>query len=265
MKVVFAGLNFVCLCLIGISLVLTSQSFAAISKESIVGIWLFDEDGKDKAKDSSGHGHNGEFVGDLKWVDGKFGKALQFPGAKDNYVSVPPEESFSIDKYSITAWIKTENAEGKAIVNNARNYILQLEVAGNVATGYVAGGGWFWIIGPTPVTDGRWHHVATTYSREFLRVYINGKVDKEFLLRHEPELSLGPLAIGGTVDGGFFNGVIDDVGLFNVSLTAADINNIMNQGLLGATSLKAVSLSGKLATIWGGIKVQEGQLDRGDF
>ena len=264
MKVVFAGLGFVCVCLMGISLVLTSQSFAAISRESIVGIWLFDKGGGNTVKDASGNGHDGEFVGDLKWVEGNSGKALEFPGAKDNYVSIPAEESFSIDKFSITAWIKTGNPEGRAIANNKTNYQLQLEVAGNVTIGYTAGGGAFVITGPTVVTDGRWHHVAATYTREFLRLYVDGKLDKEFLLRHEPQLSLGPFTIGGTLTGGFFGGIIDDVGLFNVGLTEGDVKNIMNNGILAATDTKAVSFSGKLATIWGGIKSQEGQLDRSD-
>ena len=262
MKVRFSGLSFVCVCLIAISLVLTSQSFAEISRESIVGIWPFDEGTGRTVKDSSGHGHNGEFVGDLKWAEGNSGKALEFPGAKDNYVSILPHQSFSIDKYSITAWIKTANAEGRAIVNNKTNYMIQLEMGGNVSTAYTAGGGAFVVTGETVVTNGRWHHVATTYTREFLRLYIDGKLDKEFLLRHEPQLSLGPLAIGGSVSGGFFGGIIDDVGLFNVGLTEGDVNNIMNNGLLEATGTKAVSFSGKLATIWGGIKIQKGQLDR---
>ena len=262
MKVVFTGLNFVCVCLVVISLVLASQSFAEISKQSIVGIWLFDKGGGNTVRDSSGHGHDGEFVGDLKWVDGHSGKALEFPGAKDNYVSIPPEEAFSIDKYSITAWIKTGNPEGTAIVNNAQNYILELQVGGNVATTYLGnGGGWFSIAGPTVVSNGKWHHVATTYTREFLRLYIDGKLDREFLLRHQPQLSPGPLAIGGSVAGAFFNGIIDEVGLFNVGLAEADVKNIMDNGILAATGTKAVSSSGKLATIWGGIKSQKGQLD----
>ena len=258
MKVVFTGLNFVYVCLIVISLVLASQSFAEISNQTIVGIWLFDEGRGNTVKDSSVHGRNGEFVGELKWVEGNSGKALEFPGTKDNYVSIPAEEVFSMDKYSITAWIKTENLEGRAIANNLTNYILQLEVGGNVGSGYLhGGGGWFWIAGETVVTNGKWHHVATTYTREFLRIYVDGKLDKEFLLRHEPGLGTGPFTIGGTLTGGFFGGIIDEVGLFKGGLTAGEVKSIMDNGILAATGTKAVSSSGKLATVWGGIKSQQ--------
>ena len=44
---------------------------------------------------------------------------------------------------------------------------------------------------------------------------------------------------------------IDEVGIFNVALTQADINAIMTRGLEDALS---VSPSSKLATKWGDIK-----------
>ena len=53
--------------------------------------------------------------------------------------------------------------------------------------------------------------------------------------------------------GQYFTGLLDDVAFFDVTLTVADIKNIMNKGL--KISL-AVSPAGKLATSWGGLKAQ---------
>jgi hypothetical protein len=47
------------------------------------------------------------------------------------------------------------------------------------------------------------------------------------------------------------NGLIDEVGIFNVALTEDDIKDIMNKGLEGVT---AVSPSGKLTTTWADMK-----------
>ena len=47
--------------------------------EGLVGAWLFDEGKGNVAKDASGNGHDGE-IRKAKWVDGKFGKALEFNG-----------------------------------------------------------------------------------------------------------------------------------------------------------------------------------------
>ena len=56
---------------------------AKIDEDTILGIWLFDEDIKNSVSDASGNGHDGQIFGKPKVVDGKFGKALSFSGAGD--------------------------------------------------------------------------------------------------------------------------------------------------------------------------------------
>ena len=84
MRVVLAKLSLVCISLIVISLMLTGQSSAKIDQETIVGMWLFDEGKGEVTKDSSGNGNDGKLMNGPKWVDGKFGKALEFDGTDDN-------------------------------------------------------------------------------------------------------------------------------------------------------------------------------------
>ncbi len=59
--------------------------------------------------------------------------------------------------------------------------------------------------------------------------------------------------VNGTV---YFNGVIDEVAIFNVELEEEDIQTIMNDGLERASGLTAVDLSGKLISTWGNVKVR---------
>ena len=75
----------VVLSLIAISLILAGQSFARIDKQSIMGIWLFEDKG-DVAKDSSTNGNDGKINGP-KSVKGKFGMAFEFDG-QDDWVEV---------------------------------------------------------------------------------------------------------------------------------------------------------------------------------
>ena len=49
----------------------------------------------------------------------------------------------------------------------------------------------------------------------------------------------------------YTNGIIDDVGIFNVALSENDMDLIMNVGLEEAAAVDAV---GKLTTTWGNIK-----------
>jgi len=49
-----------------------------------------------------------------------------------------------------------------------------------------------------------------------------------------------------------FNGIVDEVAVFNVAITGDDIKNLMNNGI----STAAVSSLGKSAITWGEIKAK---------
>jgi len=89
------------LCVILIGLMVTTASNA-----KVVGLWGFDEGAGQTAKDSSGNDNDGQLMGDTRWVNGKFGSALQFDGALD-YVEVLHDATLDITKeLSIVAWAK---------------------------------------------------------------------------------------------------------------------------------------------------------------
>ena len=63
-----------------VCLVLTGKSHAQAFMQKVEAIWLFDEGKGETVEDSSGNGHEGEFRGELEYVEGKFGTALEFGG-----------------------------------------------------------------------------------------------------------------------------------------------------------------------------------------
>ena len=108
---------------------LVCSGYTQIDYRSIAGVWPLDEGRDDTTKDVSGNGHNGKLLGNVKWVDGKFGKALEFPGASGSFVSIPDEEGLNLVTWSVTAWIKVEEVKGaechvviKEEPGNTRNY-----------------------------------------------------------------------------------------------------------------------------------------------
>ncbi len=89
------------------TLIFMIQSNAKIDPKSAAGVWLFDEESGKVAKDSSDNGYDGKFMGkgNPKWVDGKFGKALDFNGSTD-YVEVDSEPGLNITgDITVVAWI----------------------------------------------------------------------------------------------------------------------------------------------------------------
>ncbi|MFQ6043568.1 MAG: LamG domain-containing protein [Candidatus Poribacteria bacterium] len=265
MKILVSRFSLVCVSLIIISLTFIGQSYAKIDPKAVVGIWLFDEGNGDKAADSSKNGHDGEIQGNLKWVDGKFGKGLEFPGADENFVEVPHDKSLDLTTFSFTLWAKVEatgnyqsvlikTADG--LVENYSGYIY----AGRKVfwTRFTSGGATKWgfqQFGTTIVTDNKWHHLAGTYDMKSVKSYVDGVVEADAKFSGKPDFSPGALNIGDCP--GFpypVKGVMDDVGLFNVALTEDEINTIMKRGLRETAT--SVSTSGKLANVWGSIKAQ---------
>ncbi len=266
MKVVVAKFSIVCISLIVISLMFAGQSYAEIDPKTIVGIWLFDDGSGDKAIDSSKNGNDGEIQGDLKWVEeGKFGKALEFPGVDENFVEVPHNKSLDLTLFSFTLWVKIEATGNyqstliKTADGQMENYSGYIYAGLKVFwTRFTSGGGGQWgfqQFGTTEVTDSEWHHLAGTYDMKSVKSYVDGVVEADAPFDGEPDFSPGPLNIGDCPNYPYsVKGIMDDVGLFNVALTEDDINTIMADGL---DKTLGVSPSGKLATVWGKVKAQD--------
>ena len=150
-----------------------------------VGIWFFDEGQGDEAADSSGHGHTATVVGGkLEWDEGKIGKAVGFkPGT---YLEVAHTDKLDLETFTVAAWVKflsdtgggEQNIAYKQVGNDraTRNYTVKMW--GGKVYGIFASGGNTDAVeleSATDVIDEKWHHVALTYDKTALKLYINGK------------------------------------------------------------------------------------------
>jgi hypothetical protein len=249
---------------IALGLAFTGSSDAEIDPGTVVGVWLFDEEEEDiTLGDSSGNGHDGEIREGIKWVKGKFGNALEFPGLDPSYVSIPHEESLSVTTFTITAWVNMEMVPDRYPVVAAkfgtlvRNYGIAINKNSEVPyLQFHVGGNYNEFRATTKVTDKQWHHVAAAYDNEFVRFYVDGILEAEMAFNGEPDANDAPLTIGGGPGTSPARGTIDEVGLFNAGLTADEINEIMTNGLEKALGRTAVSVSGRLAATWAKIKAQ---------
>jgi len=140
-----------------------------------------------------------------------------------------------IDKHSATSPEETNYAlvvGGPAAIDNGLGS--QLGLARRVAprgqpVGEVPGTVW----GDTALCGGSWHHVAASY---------NGKGALQFVVDGETDgrkqwtpggVTPGALFLGRDGSGHWFNGMMDDVRIWNVSRSVEDIQNNMMCGLYG--------------------------------
>jgi len=273
MKAKFTLIGITVLFVIGI---LAAQSYAKVDPKTCVGMWMFDEGKGDTTADSSGNKNDGTLKGP-KWINGKFGKALDFGGAND-YVVIPNgatvlEQQFT--QMSIMAWVyptangggsygptviaRTDGDGWSMRINNGQLLAdLRLSVTSVTAP-----------IPPTQVTLNAWNHIAITYnsSTGIITGYINGNnigtLKGNGTLKNAGNAKtctfIGTDPAGCTPQGAEFDfsGNIDEMAVFNTALTENDIKSIMNDGLVVALgSVTAVHPSGKLTATWADIKTR---------
>jgi Concanavalin A-like lectin/glucanases superfamily len=80
----------------------------------------------------------------------------------------------------------------------------------------------------TPLALNTWTHIATTYDGTSQRLYINGVLVATKAQTGTIAAGNQPLRIGGNnVSGEFFQGLIDEVRVYNRALSAAEITTDM--------------------------------------
>lgn len=252
--------------LMGIFLLITLPSLAKIDPENIMGLWLFDEGNGGTATDSSKQGNDGKIHG-AKWVDGKFGKALEFNGA-DNWVEVPHSNTVGFKEgvsFTITLHFKGSKVAGALVGKNYEDtsqvvpwYLLWNGGGDNKVTLYLrdSASTSFRADGTTEIGDDKWHFVAGRADADTgkISIWIDGKMENEvdFNEKDGYGTSEGVFHIGRHFDR-YTEGIIDDVALFNVALDEADMDELMNNG---AETAAAVDPLNKLTITWGRIKQQ---------
>jgi hypothetical protein len=170
--------------------------------------------------------------------NGVLGNALNFDGAND-FVNCGNSTPFQTTTGTAEAWIKTSNAGGglRRIINKESAWLLYLN--NNVLHVYDFNTGG--ISAGITLNDNSWHHVALTFQpgTNGIKVYSDG------ILRQTTTLtSLGnlgnPVVFGGAPDlTTCFNGNIDEVRIWNVIRTQAEIQANMNLELSSGTGLVA--------------------------
>ena len=206
----------------------------------LVGYWKLDEGAGLTTADTSGNSNIGTMTNGPSWVTGKFGKALSFDGAND-YVAVPDEDSLDLtEAMTISAWVKGNSFTDNSILSKddytdieIRNYNFMISGTSGPYFIFCNTGVCYLIDSEYPLTTNTWYHVAVTYDRAFMRIYVNGVEVKNTAQTVAMEANTVPVSIGNVTrpsnnNYGHFNGIIDDVRVYNRALSAAEIQETYN-------------------------------------
>ena len=210
-------------------------SMVGHASAELVGYWKFDEGTGMTAVDSSGYGNDGTLKGPPEWAVGQLGEALDFDGSSD-YVEVPHNPSLSItEAITIAAWTyMSTGASGEmAIVSkggwaaNNLPYELTMEAGSIIYWQFYDDAGRDTCSPDSPPVD-EWHHITGTYDGTLFKCYIDGELADEWAYTGTmPENELSVMIGRRTTGGCQFNGLIDEVMIYNHALSDDQVPQIM--------------------------------------
>ena len=248
--------------LVVFGLMLTMESDAKIESS---GAWLLDEEDGGKIKDASGNGIDGEIEGDAKFVEGKFGNAMEFNG-NDTLVlfeNEDPNHAFALHRdkdVTFMFWVQPHDVQHRGIFwtrgnpkgDDADRFNIYSGPGETFGFDYrEVGGNIHGLIQGIELKTKEWTHLAVTREGNTYNLFHNGKQVSQ---AKDPNPKLPETAswmISGR-PGFIFLGFIDELAFFDAVLSKNDISNIMDNGLEKAAL--SVEPSAKLATAWATIK-----------
>ncbi len=218
--------------------------------DGLVAHWDFNEGTGTTVSDSSGNGNDGTING-ASWTTGKVGSALSFDGV-DDYVEIADSDSFDIStQNTFEVWVNLNSNQGGVILSKWVNAYEDktLHIADNLAIHYALFRGWGTegienvAISNTMLTSGAWFHIVGTYNGEYQKIYINGMLDSSKSVTGEVWDSDGTFYIGRAFRAENlppFNGLIDQVRIYNRALSASEI--LANYNAIGGNGAVEVHI-----------------------
>jgi chitodextrinase len=216
--------------------ILTFGGLLALKAQTpgLVAAYSFNEGTGSTVSDTSGHGLTGTVQGATWSTSGKYGAALSFNGTSALVAIADAAVLHLTTGMTLEAWVNSTSVTNKwrdVIYKGNDNYFLE----GTSTNSSRPAGGGTWgsttaeIYGTAALTTNAWTHLAFTYDGYNLRLYVNGVQASSAARTGNMATSTNPLQIGGdSIYGQYFNGLIDEVRVYNVALTQAQIQSDMN-------------------------------------
>ncbi len=211
----------------------------------LVGYWTMDGNNVNwatgKVTDSSGQGNSG-YVTNMATSTGvaigKIGQALKFDGS-DDYVEVPDNASLKPTSISVETWVRPAaglGSQAAQVKKTSDSNGFSLE--GSLISFWVNVNGTWRSSGaalPSAMVANQWYHCVGTYDGVNIKVYVNGELKNTgnypgSITWATSLLNIGRDPIRPTEAARMWNGLIDDVRIYNRALSTGEVLNLYNAG-----------------------------------
>jgi len=236
--------------LIFITVVANAQDFVT---NGLLAFWTFDKNtvNGDVLKDVLGK-NNGKIIGAPKSVPGKINEAIEFNGTTD-YIELP--DMGNEEAVSVEVWV--DAVAGGTLHGLVSTFGVDLWIAGVVHFKYEADLGQLTADRcaadkiRTDMEADQWCHAMYTCDtkKNELKLYLNGELVAQGASGAEPN-NLTRMRIASEYDGRFFQGVLDEVRIYNRVLDDAEVE----KNFKSKSNTLAVNPAGRLTTFWSLVK-----------
>ena len=230
----------VALVIVAAALGLTPPAMSATP--DLVAAYGFEAGAGSTIHDESANGNHGTLANAGWTSSGAYGGALSVDGSGAGVIVRDSASLHLRQAMTLEAWINPSAVSGAwrdVVYKEVDSYYLS---ATSTTSGFPAGGGIFngsgygEAFGSAELQTGRWTHLAATYDGSRLRLYVDGdevsSIPKTGTLRS----SAKPLDIGGDpVFGQGFEGLIDEVRIYDVARTEAEIRSDLSTPVVSGT------------------------------
>jgi hypothetical protein len=210
--------------------------------------YTFDEGQGTTATDASGHGRTGTIVGGSWTQNGRMGGALSLNGVGDR-VDLPALGTFYKTGFTYEAWVKKASSKSDAALmgswvstQNGGPMIWADHLAGRYRLTLGKAALDDYLDSGHPPAVGQWEHIAATYDGAVARFYVDGtQVASRPFTGNMGDSNTWRIGAYGSTPGGFFDGIVDEVRIYDVPLSAAQIQAEMTNPATRDTAPPQVS------------------------
>ena len=243
----------------GVVTVTVSNPSSPPLPDGLVAAYNFSDSIGTTTADVTGNGNAAILANGVQWAAGTYGSGVKLDGA-DDYVEIANSPSINLSGNALTfsAWVNPAGGTGDQVlfakgyngsmVSPYYQYAVELR-GGGLSPALLIGtaGGLKEASMGSALPKGQWSHFAVVFNGSQAAFYVNGAPVSTPALAASITPRDTPLRLGADAQPGqYMNGSLDDVRLYNRTLTQAEIGDDMNTPLAspaGDPSAPAVSIA----------------------
>ncbi len=220
-----------------------------VTDPNLLAWWTLDEGVGSNVVDWSGHGHHGTLGGTPQWVGGYAGGGLAFNGTTDYVNFGTPADLYLRQSYSYCAWFKVgknifgnSGAQYLLCIGSRSDLVLGVEdavgVNGDLSLHYYDTAPGFHAVGVGQVIwrSDDWHLVVATKDAAGHKIYLDGELmNSDTNTNNDNYATTRMISLGARAwtspRVAFFNGMLDEVRIYNRALTETEVKGLLGVNL----------------------------------